>query len=49
WDALHHELAGAMTVEQALQAITLNAAKILGVGDRTGSIEVDAVDVISGY
>jgi len=29
-----------LTKEQALQAITLNAAKILGVDDRTGSIEV---------
>jgi imidazolonepropionase-like amidohydrolase len=29
-----------LTKEQALSAITLNAAKILGVDDRTGSIEV---------
>ncbi|HEX3024414.1 MAG TPA: amidohydrolase family protein [Chitinophagaceae bacterium] len=29
-----------LTKEQALQAITLNAAKILGVDDKTGSIEV---------
>jgi imidazolonepropionase-like amidohydrolase len=29
-----------LTKEQALQAITLNAAKILGIDDRTGSIEV---------
>ena len=28
-----------LTKEQALQAITLNAAKILGVDDKTGSIE----------
>src|SRR5579862_4216581 len=28
-----------LTKEQALQAITLNAAKILGIDDRTGSIE----------
>jgi imidazolonepropionase-like amidohydrolase len=38
-----------LTKEQALQAITLNAAKILGVSDRTGSIEVgkDANIIIS--
>ncbi|HYJ37208.1 MAG TPA: amidohydrolase family protein, partial [Chitinophagaceae bacterium] len=38
-----------LTKEEALQAITLNAAKIIGVGDRTGSIEVgkDANIVIS--
>jgi imidazolonepropionase-like amidohydrolase len=38
-----------LTREQALQAITLNAAKIIGVGDRTGSIEVgkDANIIIS--
>ena len=38
-----------LTKEQALQAITLNAAKILGVSDKTGSIEVgkDANIVIS--
>ncbi|MFN2457528.1 MAG: amidohydrolase family protein [Chitinophagaceae bacterium] len=38
-----------LTKEQALQAITLNAAKILGVADRTGSIEPgkDANIVIS--
>lgn len=38
-----------LTKEQALQAITLNAAKILGLGERTGSIEVgkDANLVIS--
>lgn len=35
--------------EQALQAVTLNAARVLGVADRTGSIEVgkDANIVIS--
>ncbi|HTI10729.1 MAG TPA: amidohydrolase family protein [Puia sp.] len=39
-----------MTKEQALQAITLNSAKILGIEDRTGSLEVgkDANIVISG-
>ena len=39
----------ALTKEQALQAITLNAAKILGVDDKTGSLEVgkDANIVIS--
>ncbi len=38
-----------LSKEQALQAITLNAAKIIGVGDKTGSIEVgkDANIVIS--
>ncbi|MGB4771340.1 MAG: amidohydrolase family protein [Chitinophagaceae bacterium] len=38
-----------LTKEQALQAITLNAAKILGIANRTGSIEVgkDANIVIS--
>ena len=38
-----------LTKEQALQAITLNAAKILGIDDRTGSIEVgkDANIVVS--
>ncbi|MES2003729.1 MAG: amidohydrolase family protein [Bacteroidota bacterium] len=38
-----------LTKEQALQAITLNAAKILGVDDKTGSIETgkDANIVIS--
>ncbi len=38
-----------LTKEEALQAITLNAAKLLGVADRTGSIEVgkDANIVIS--
>ena len=38
-----------LTKEQALQAITLNAAKVLGVSDRTGSIEVgkDANIIIS--
>jgi imidazolonepropionase-like amidohydrolase len=38
-----------VTKEQALQSITLNAAKILGVADKTGSIEVgkDANIVIS--
>lgn len=38
-----------LTKEQALQAITLNAAKILGVDDKTGSLEVgkDANLVIS--
>ena len=29
-----------LTKEQALQAITLNAAKVLGIADKTGSIEV---------
>ncbi|KIC90788.1 amidohydrolase family protein [Flavihumibacter solisilvae] len=38
-----------LTKEQALQAITLNAATILGVGDRTGSLEAgkDANIVVS--
>lgn len=38
-----------LTKEEALQAITLNAAKILGVADKTGSIEVgkDANIIIS--
>jgi len=38
-----------LTKEQALQAITLNSAKILGIDDRTGSIEAgkDANIVIS--
>ena len=38
-----------LTKEEALQAITLNAAKILGIADKTGSIEVgkDANLVIS--
>ena len=38
-----------LTKEQALQAITLNAAKILGIADKTGSIEAgkDANIVIS--
>lgn len=38
-----------LTKEQALQAITLNAAKIMGVADKTGSIEVgkDANIIIS--
>lgn len=38
-----------LTKEQALQAITLNAAKVLGIDDRTGSVEVgkDANIVIS--
>ncbi|HEY6504533.1 MAG TPA: amidohydrolase family protein [Chitinophagaceae bacterium] len=38
-----------LTKEEAIQAITLNAAKILGVSDRTGSIEVgkDANIIIS--
>jgi imidazolonepropionase-like amidohydrolase len=38
-----------LSKEEALQAITLNAAKILGVADKTGSIEVgkDANIVIS--
>jgi len=41
--------ANGLTKEQALQAITLNAAKILGVDDRTGSLEVgkDANIIIS--
>ncbi len=29
-----------LTKEEALSAITLNAAKILGIADKTGSIEV---------
>lgn len=39
-----------LTKEQALQAITLNSAKILGIDDRTGSLETgkDANIVISG-
>ncbi len=38
-----------LTKEEALQAITLNAAKILGIADRTGSIEIgkDANIIIS--
>jgi imidazolonepropionase-like amidohydrolase len=38
-----------LTKEQALQSITLNSAKILGIDDRTGSLEVgkDANIVIS--
>lgn len=38
-----------LTKEQALQAITLNAAKILGIDDKTGSLEVgkDANIVVS--
>jgi imidazolonepropionase-like amidohydrolase len=38
-----------LSKEEALQAITLNAAKVLGVADKTGSIEVgkDANIVIS--
>jgi len=38
-----------LTKEQALQAITLNSAKILGIDDRTGSIEVgkDANIIVS--
>jgi imidazolonepropionase-like amidohydrolase len=38
-----------LTKEEALSAITLNAAKILGIADRTGSIEVgkDANIVVS--
>jgi imidazolonepropionase-like amidohydrolase len=38
-----------LSKEEALQAITLNAAKIIGVSDKTGSIEVgkDANIVIS--
>jgi imidazolonepropionase-like amidohydrolase len=38
-----------LTKEQALTAITLNAAKILGIDDRTGSIEAgkDANIIIS--
>jgi imidazolonepropionase-like amidohydrolase len=38
-----------LTKEEALSSITLNAAKILGIADRTGSIEVgkDANVVIS--
>lgn len=38
-----------LTKEEALQAITLNAAKVMGVADKTGSIEVgkDANIVIS--
>jgi len=38
-----------LTKEEALQAITLNAAKILGIADRTGSIEIgkDANIIVS--
>ncbi|MBS1667866.1 MAG: amidohydrolase family protein [Bacteroidetes bacterium] len=38
-----------LTKEEALEAITLNAAKVLGIDDRTGSIEVgkDANIIIS--
>lgn len=38
-----------LTKEQALQAITLNAAQILGIADKTGSIEVgkDANIIVS--
>jgi imidazolonepropionase-like amidohydrolase len=38
-----------LTKEQALQAITLNSAKILGIDDKSGSIEVgkDANIVVS--
>ena len=38
-----------LTKEQALQAITLNAAKILGIADKSGSIEVgkDANIIVS--
>lgn len=38
-----------LTKEQALQAITLNAAKVLGIADKTGSIEAgkDANIIIS--
>ena len=38
-----------LTKEQALQAITLNTAKILGIGDRTGSLEAgkDANIIVS--
>ncbi|HRI19347.1 MAG TPA: amidohydrolase family protein [Panacibacter sp.] len=38
-----------LTKEQALQAITLNTAKILGIGDRTGSLETgkDANIIVS--
>ncbi len=38
-----------LTKEQALQAITLNAARLLGIGDKTGSIEAgkDANLIIS--
>ncbi len=41
--------ANGLTKEQALQAITLNAAKILGIDDKTGSIEVgkDANIIVS--
>lgn len=43
-------VAHGLTKEQALQAITLNAAKICGIDDRTGSLEAgkDANIVISG-
>ena len=42
-------VAHGLTKEQALQAITLSAAKILGIDDRTGSLEVgkDANIVVS--
>src|SRR5690606_11735528 len=38
-----------LTKEEALQAITLNAAKVMGIADKTGSIEVgkDANIIIS--
>lgn len=38
-----------LTKEEALQAITLNAAKILGIADKSGNIEVgeDANIIIS--
>ena len=38
-----------MTYEQAVQSITLNTAKILGVDDRVGSLETgkDATIIIS--
>jgi imidazolonepropionase-like amidohydrolase len=41
--------ANGLTPEQALSAITLNAAKILGIADKTGSIEAgkDANFIIS--
>jgi imidazolonepropionase-like amidohydrolase len=41
--------ANGLSKEQALQAITLNAAKILGIDDKTGSIEVgkDANIIVS--
>ena len=35
-----------LSKEEALSAITLNSAKILGVADKTGSIEVNKADFV---